>query len=62
MAMIKAEIDAATDALGLPHIDDIVMPPASVVREVGLPTPGELVRRVVGDVKGKVHGLKGRLF
>ena len=62
MSMIKQEFDAVTDRLGLPRIDDIIPSPAELVREVGAPTPGEVARRVVGDVKGKIHGIKGRMF
>lgn len=49
------------DVLGLPQIDEVVPMPADVAKEVGVPTPRDVILGIVGDVKGKAQGI-GRRF
>lgn len=49
------------DVLGLPQIDEVIPMPADVAKEIGVPTPREIIMGIVGDVKGKAQGI-GRRF
>jgi hypothetical protein len=61
MAMIDTEINALADKLALPHPEDLAITPAQVFQKLNLPTPGEIVRRVRGDVMGKIDHVKGKI-
>lgn len=62
MALIENEVNDWLDKIGMPRPHDVCPTPAEVCSQIGIPTPAEMVRRVMGDVKGKVGSLKGRLF
>ena len=62
MAQLEQEINALFDKAGLPHPMDVIPPPGDLLRELGLPTPANLVNRVVGDVKSKAMHVKGKVF
>ncbi len=53
-------IAAATDALALPTPDELIPMPADIFRDIGFPTPKEVVKKIRSEVESKAAGFRGR--
>jgi len=49
------------DVLGLPQIHEAIPVPADVAKEIGIPTPGDIIKGFADDIKGKAQSM-GRRF
>jgi hypothetical protein len=49
------------DVLGLPQIHEVVPVPGDVAKEMGIPTPRDVLKGFADDVKSKAQGI-GRRF
>ncbi len=49
------------DVLGFPQIDEVFPMPADVAKDMGIPTPGDVLKGFAGDIKGKTQSI-GRRF
>jgi len=46
------------DVLGLPQVFDVVPAPSDIAKDIGIPTPGDLLSPVLDNVKSKVKTIR----
>jgi len=51
-------IAVACDVIGLPQVLEKIPAPADIAKDVGLPTPADLINPILDNLKAKVQSIR----